>query len=290
MAFGAFDPLAGNRDATSTLRVDCSGEPHETVRFCLSLGPSDTGEGGRLMQAGMDELVFQLFSDAARSQDLGSFHGAGGGNPAGGGWGPVGLLVDIPLDQAGRGSASRTIYGRVNAPLAVPGSYAGSYGGSRIIGAYDYATRGCEAIAGSGARVPAFGFSLAARVEASCQVAASTMNFGVRALLDRPVDATAMLTIRCTRGSGYCVGLGAGKGEGATVASRRMTGPEHAIAYSLYQDGARTQVWGDTIGTDTVPGLGDGMDRHLAVHGRVPPQSAPPAATYADVVVVTVTY
>jgi spore coat protein U-like protein len=62
------------------------------------------------------------------------------------------------------------------------------------------------------------------------------------------------------------------------------------VGYGLYRDGSRSQVWGSTIATNTVGGTGTGAAQNLTVYARVPPQVTPPAGTYSDVIVVTITY
>ncbi len=69
-----------------------------------------------------------------------------------------------------------------------------------------------------------------------------------------------------------------------------MINGTNTVGYQLYQNAGRTTVWGNTPGTDTVPGTGSGASQTLTVYGRVPPQTTPPAATYNDSVTVTVNY
>jgi spore coat protein U-like protein len=49
-------------------------------------------------------------------------------------------------------------------------------------------------------------------------------------------------------------------------------------------------VWGDTIGSDTVAGTGNGAAQSYTVFGLVPVQTTPGPGTYNDVITVTVTY
>ena len=70
-----------------------------------------------------------------------------------------------------------------------------------------------------------------------------------------------------------------------------MTGPAGAtLAYALYQDSAHTINWGNTVGTDTVSGTGNGSAQTLTVYGEVPAgQSVTPGA-YTDTITATITY
>ena len=51
-----------------------------------------------------------------------------------------------------------------------------------------------------------------------------------------------------------------------------------------------TVVWGNTVGTDTVAGTGNGASQAYTIRGRVPIQTTPAPGAYADTVTVTVTY
>jgi spore coat protein U-like protein len=129
-------------------------------------------------------------------------------------------------------------------------------------------------------------------IEAACKVqSAADLDFGTKGVLDAASDQASTITIQCTTGTPYNVGLSAGSGAGATVATRRMTAPgPSTVDYSIYRDAARTQVWGVTIGTDTVAGTGNGAAQALTAYGRVPAQTTPAPGAYSDIVTVTVTY
>jgi spore coat protein U-like protein len=88
----------------------------------------------------------------------------------------------------------------------------------------------------------------------------------------------------------YNIGLDAGTGSGATVATRKLTSGSNTINYMLYCDSGRSIVWGNTVGTNTVSGTGSGDPQSYTVYGRVPAQTTPAAGTYNDTITVTVTY
>lgn len=129
-------------------------------------------------------------------------------------------------------------------------------------------------------------------IQAECKIqSAADLDFGTRGVIDANIDQTTTISVQCTNSTPYTVGLSAGAGAGATVAVRKMTGPAAAaINYTLYRDAARTQVWGVTVGTDTVAGTGNGSAQPLTVYGRVPAQTTPAAGVYTDTVAITVTY
>jgi spore coat protein U-like protein len=134
-------------------------------------------------------------------------------------------------------------------------------------------------------------FTVQITILANCAIdSASTLNFGSQGILSANVDATSTIQVTCTNTTPYNIGLSVGTGAGATVATRKMTSGGSTIDYSLYRDVGRTQVWGTTIGTDTVPATGNGAAQTHTVYGRVPPQGTPAPATYSDTITVTLTY
>jgi spore coat protein U-like protein len=82
----------------------------------------------------------------------------------------------------------------------------------------------------------------------SCNFSVSGVNFGnVDFVAGGAVDTTATVQISCTgvplTGVRICPSIGAGSG-GATADSRQMLGPAGALNYQLYQDAARSVIWG----------------------------------------------
>lgn len=134
-------------------------------------------------------------------------------------------------------------------------------------------------------------FAVTATVNASCSISANPLAFGgYDPFSASPNDALTTLSATCTATTPYTVGLNAGTGSGATVATRKMTSSSNTLNYSLYQDAARTTVWGSTIGTDTVAGTGIGTAQSLTVYGRIPASQNVPAGNYNDTIIVTITY
>lgn len=127
-------------------------------------------------------------------------------------------------------------------------------------------------------------------LQAQCLVSGGTVNFGTRGLLNSVTNITGTFTVRCNRTVAYRVILGTGLNS-ATTTARRMKHPSAAayINYSLFRNAARTQNWGDTVAT-SVAATGNGAAQTRTVYGRVPVQATPQAGTYADSVLITVTY
>lgn len=118
--------------------------------------------------------------------------------------------------------------------------------------------------------------------------APTTLDFGSHGLLSANVDQTSTITVTCTSGAAYNIGLDGGGA--ADINARVMANGTDHVGYQLYQPSGYTTVWGNTVGTDTVSSTGTGTAQTFTVNGRVPPQTTPPAATYTDTITVTVTY
>ncbi|MEP7455012.1 spore coat U domain-containing protein [Phyllobacterium sp. SB3] len=129
-------------------------------------------------------------------------------------------------------------------------------------------------------------------ITAECRVvSADTLNFGPHGLLVANIDATSTITVQCTSGTPYTVGLGPGTSPGATVTTRKMTGTGGAtVDYSLFKDSGYLQNWGNVIPADLVSGTGDGASQAIPVYGRVAAQTTPAVGTYNDTVAIEVTY
>ncbi|MFS2117420.1 spore coat U domain-containing protein, partial [Herbaspirillum frisingense] len=100
--------------------------------------------------------------------------------------------------------------------------------------------------------------TISASVVAACTVVGSAIAFG--AYTQSVVNQSGTITVLCTNGTAYNVGLDAGTGTGATVSNRKMSAAGGGtLNYALYRDAARTNNWGSTIGTDTATGTGSGL-------------------------------
>lgn len=129
-------------------------------------------------------------------------------------------------------------------------------------------------------------------ISAECRINSATdLDFGSSGVIATAVDATSAITVQCTNGTPYDIGLNEGLGTGATVDARLMTGTgSETVTYSLYTDAGHTSVWGNTTGNDTVAGTGNGSEQAYTVYGQVPAQPTPAPGTYSDTITVTVTY
>src|SRR6478752_10354774 len=111
-------------------------------------------------------------------------------------------------------------------------------------------------------------------ITATCTVnSASTLNFGTQGVLSTNVNQTSTIQVTCTNTTPYNIGLDVGTGSGATVAVRKLTSGGATVNYSLYTDAGRATLWGNTVGTDTQAGTGNGTQQNYTVYGRIPAQT-----------------
>jgi spore coat protein U-like protein len=285
IVFGSVNVLPGAViDTTGTLTITCSGATANTAyRFCTDIrtGPDASGNQRR-MASGTNFLNFDLYKDAARTQEWGNY----ANNYLGGG-----SQNDFTSNGSGNISSTVTVYARIAASqqTAIPGSYSEtmSSGTSQRMHYGALASGGNCSV---GASTANFSFTVTATVGTNCLISATNLNFGSVGLLTSNVDATSTVTPTCTSTTPYNIGLDTGTASGATVTTRKMTSGANTISYSLYSNSGRTTNWGNTVGTDTVSGTGSGLGQNYTVYGRVPSQTTPRPATYSDTIVATVTY
>lgn len=138
-------------------------------------------------------------------------------------------------------------------------------------------------------------FPVTATVLRACVVTANPLNFGnYDPTAPAALDTTTTLSVLCTIGTSFTVGLNAGTTSGSTVTTRRMANSVNSanlLNYALYQEAARTTNWGNTPNTDTPAAtIAPLLASTLTVFGRVPSGQNVPEGAYSDTVTVTVNY
>jgi spore coat protein U-like protein len=127
------------------------------------------------------------------------------------------------------------------------------------------------------------------QVSAGCGIGANPLNFGN--YTGTVLQATTTLQVACTSGTPYNVGLNAGTGAGATITTRKMTGPGGAeLGYQLFSNSGHSVNWGNTVGTNTVSGTGANGVQSLTVYGQIPAGQSVPTGNYTDTITATLTY
>ncbi len=285
--FGVVDLSGGaSVDTSGFLRVSCTGTPGRRVRVCANFGGGTGGIAAtadpRYMLHNTNQLDFNIYKNAALTNIWGSWV-----------WGlsPKGRGFRILLNAAGNGSKNRRVRARIKAGQAgtPAGLYLSSFAGGHTLLSYAYLSTGnCNVISSlGGIQVP---FTVSAIVDRACTVTATDMNFGTSGVLDSNLDTTNNISVQCTSGTPYTIGLSNGSSGGTSPSARLMTAGSDNVTYGIYRDTGRTLAWGDSIGVNTVAGVGNGASQSFVGYGRVPSQTSPPPGTYTDTVTVTVSY
>ena len=135
--------------------------------------------------------------------------------------------------------------------------------------------------------------TVTASVASVCLIANGTLAFGsYDPTSGAALNGSTTVTLTCTLGTPYQIGLDAGAGSGATVALRKLTSGANTLDYRLFRDASRTLNWGNTPGTDTLGGTSSSgsLSNTITIYGQIPASAAVPTGSYSDSVAITVTY
>lgn len=126
-----------------------------------------------------------------------------------------------------------------------------------------------------------------------CQLASGGLAFGSTSSLTTSVQTQTKLQIVCTPGTAYTVGISIGTTPGSKttngIPSRyMMDAANDLLPYYLYQDSARTQIFG--LGSYTEAGTGTGGTQFVTIYGTYVNTSKLPAGDYSDTVTVSLSY
>ena len=136
-------------------------------------------------------------------------------------------------------------------------------------------------------------------IQDECTITASDLDFGATGFIDAELSAQATVTVTCTEGSGYNIGLNAGANPATPgdVATRRMhlskNAMDYYVPYNLRIGSSVGTEWGNTRPTNTVNAeAATGEAEVITVYGVVPVASGPhvPTGAYEDTITATVWY
>ncbi len=297
IAFGSLtiSSLSG-ATATGTTSESCPGGHTHGINpwaYCNSIGAgsNSVSASNRTMTSGSNAISYNLYTDSAYSNPYTYL-----GN----------TVYTYTYNNTSGSVATSTIYAKIlSLPAGIPpGTYTDSYTtASQALNNPDgnpstySVSETCTGINGAN-WYNTLAFTVSVTLQASCTVSVSALAFGtVSAPITAAVASTATITALCTSTTPYAIGLD--NGQNVTGSQRRMiAGAGQYVSYGLYTDAAHTQPWSSassasacTNGTGTCAlGTGTGASQTITVYGQVPTQTTPVAGTYADSVIVTLTY
>jgi spore coat protein U-like protein len=138
----------------------------------------------------------------------------------------------------------------------------------------------------------------AAFAASSCTMAISPLAFGSYDVFSAtPRDSSGTIVVTCVRAGGpnptVTIAIGPGMYGGSTATRKMKQGAgSDLLSYNIFQDAARTVLWGEIVGTDAfrqtlaVPNNGSAQ-LTATVFGRIPAGQNVNIGTYSDSVVVS---
>ncbi|QQR88797.1 MAG: spore coat protein U domain-containing protein [Myxococcales bacterium] len=142
-------------------------------------------------------------------------------------------------------------------------------------------------------------FTVTATVSSNCTISTVGITFGsydpVVANATNPLDSNGTVTVACTAGASTTVGMDQGSfptgTSTAAAPARQMDSGTAQLSYALYQDAARTTVWGD-VGTPSVVTYNSTSTTPttINIYGRIPGGQDADTGTYTDTVTATVSF
>lgn len=131
----------------------------------------------------------------------------------------------------------------------------------------------------------------------SCSASTTGISFGgYDPTSPSPNDGAGSITLSCTGlvSLAGTIDVAISPGASGDALARQMTQGSARLNYNLYTSASRTTVWGTgSAGTSTVSATLTGLlsfSQTVPVYGRIPSGQWPQAGSYADNVIVTITY
>lgn len=130
-------------------------------------------------------------------------------------------------------------------------------------------------------------------VSNSCRLSTNTLNFGMVTTNVNSVRASTTMTLNCTPGTIYSIGVDNGQNWNGTT--RRMhnddaNGKKSYADYQLYRDPLYLLPWGNGLLTSYTGILGASGSRTLTIYGQVePPKNLKPGG-YIDTVTIVLDF
>jgi spore coat protein U-like protein len=273
---------APTTSSTGTITATCTGRRNRTINICANIGSGTGGNDAtasrRYMTFGTERIEYNLYQNNGASQVWGSYVWP---------YPPRPPAWSVSLNGNGTGTTQTTVFGRMYATTVSPGIFISNFSGGQTSFDYGYSNRfSCGTnVSARAVQVP---FTAQVTNLGDCQTTTTPMDFGTMVNLNAIVDATNTVSVTCTNGVNYSVGLDNGTSGSTNPAARRMTaaGTTDSVTYGIYTNTGRTTPWG----ASAFSARGNGNPRIYTGYGRVPVQTTPGVANYSDRLTVTITY
>ena len=133
-------------------------------------------------------------------------------------------------------------------------------------------------------------FDVTMRVIADCTIGATGIDFGTTGVMSGAINGSSNINVTCTNTTPYNVGLDQGTGTGSSGTTRYLAGASgnaDTVELKLYRQSG-SGLWGNTQGTDTLGGTGNGTQQVLTVYGEIPKQKAVTPDIYKSTITATI--
>jgi spore coat protein U-like protein len=139
--------------------------------------------------------------------------------------------------------------------------------------------------------------NVTAIVGSTCIISTGAISFGTYDPLvvnaSAPLNGAGNVSTTCSNGLGNTItldpGLNAATGSTTEVPLRQMRSAGNVMSYFLYQNSARSTVFGNDA-TTGVGQTGTGLNANLAIYGQIPGGQNSAPGSYSDTVTATVTF
>ena len=295
ISVGNVNPLSSADTNTSmTFNYSCTKELGDLlagVTICFNIGASaNSGQviPRRMAYAGppAGTLDYQLYQNASYTTVWGSQYQSGTTVPA----------IQLNLLNLTPVTGSVTVYAKVPArqTTVVPGSYQDTYTAATASMTMNVGLLAPPTTCGT-TQGPTFPFNVLATVTKFCNVTtASNITFGNAAFTDTNLSASNTIGVACTSNTPYTIGLvpsnNSTTGSGVMKTNTGNASNSDQVPYQLRSAaGTSGAPWGNSTGSNTVSGTGNGQTITYNAYATVPSANYTPD-TYADTVTINVTY
>jgi spore coat protein U-like protein len=260
---GSINQISFQQYSSATIQTTGSISVNCTSGTAYSIGLSAGASGStaqRTMYCGActpTKLIYQLFSNATYTTN----------------WGNAPGTDTVPAIGTGS-SQPYTINAQMPAlQYFFTNGYGGNYTDSIIV---TIICPTCTSISGNNQPLNVH----LQQTAVGCGISANNLNFGLYTGVQ--LSATTTISVGCTGGTAYNVGLNAGAGAGASITTRKMTGPGATpLNYQMFRDSGYSANWGNTAGSDTAGGTGNNTIQTLTVYGLIPAGQHVAVGSYA---------
>lgn len=127
-----------------------------------------------------------------------------------------------------------------------------------------------------------------ATVQPSCTIFANDLLFQITNFSKiNSYTGRTTLSLLCTKGTSFSIGLDKGSSAGATITNRRMKNRTSYLNYSLYRDVGNSLLWGNSQGS-TLAGVATGQRQTFTVYAKIPSGQKSEPGKYLDSINVVV--